>query len=229
MLDLVDENIYQNDELKHWGILGMHWGIRRYQNPDGSLTPEGRERYGVKTAAETKKETYSQKLESLKYKENKTEKEIAQLEALERGEKYFRANGERKKSIKDITSKEYKEGMDWFNSTNFGKGAVTAQLLGGVIGQGIYYSKHYSDWSKEMGFDKKKPSKRSYIEDNWKRADKEVEAQLKNDKRYKKYVEDKSYYKWDKETGERIDYYSILWDKTQEKLEKEYKSKYGKE
>lgn len=34
-------------ELKHWGILGMKWGVRRYQNEDGSLTPEGRERYGV--------------------------------------------------------------------------------------------------------------------------------------------------------------------------------------
>lgn len=27
--------------LKHHGILGMHWGVRRYQNPDGSLTAEG--------------------------------------------------------------------------------------------------------------------------------------------------------------------------------------------
>ena len=55
MLDLVHTDIYENYELKHWGILGMHWGIRRYQNPDGSLTPEGRERYGVKTVDETKK------------------------------------------------------------------------------------------------------------------------------------------------------------------------------
>lgn len=33
-------------ELYHWGIKGMKWGIRRYQNPDGSLTEEGKVRYG---------------------------------------------------------------------------------------------------------------------------------------------------------------------------------------
>lgn len=33
-----------NEELAHHGILGQRWGIRRYQNPDGSLTPAGRKR-----------------------------------------------------------------------------------------------------------------------------------------------------------------------------------------
>lgn len=33
-----------NDEIQHHGILGMRWGIRRYQNPDGSLTDAGRRR-----------------------------------------------------------------------------------------------------------------------------------------------------------------------------------------
>lgn len=36
-----------NDYLEHHGILGQKWGIRRFQNPDGSLTPAGRKRYGA--------------------------------------------------------------------------------------------------------------------------------------------------------------------------------------
>ncbi len=31
--------------LVHHGVLGQKWGIRRYQNPDGSLTDEGQKRY----------------------------------------------------------------------------------------------------------------------------------------------------------------------------------------
>ena len=33
-------------ELKHYGIPGQKWGIRRWQNPDGSFNEEGKKRYG---------------------------------------------------------------------------------------------------------------------------------------------------------------------------------------
>lgn len=40
----VNSYSYKN-ELKHFGILGMRWGIRRYQDTSGRLTPAGRDRY----------------------------------------------------------------------------------------------------------------------------------------------------------------------------------------
>lgn len=41
----MSDYILINGELYHHGVKGMRWGIRRYQNKDGSLTPAGKKRY----------------------------------------------------------------------------------------------------------------------------------------------------------------------------------------
>ena len=43
------------DELKHHGILGQKWGVRRYQNEDGTLTAAGKARYGKMSDDELQK------------------------------------------------------------------------------------------------------------------------------------------------------------------------------
>lgn len=45
MSDILTRALEEQDYLMHHGILGQKWGIRRYQNPDGSLTEAGKKRY----------------------------------------------------------------------------------------------------------------------------------------------------------------------------------------
>lgn len=45
-----------SNELYHHGVKGMKWGVRRYQNPDGSLTAAGKRRRAKQDAKQARKE-----------------------------------------------------------------------------------------------------------------------------------------------------------------------------
>ncbi len=67
------------DCLWHWGIKGMKWGVRRYQNADGSLTAEGKKRYISPhedyTRAHTKKDVREMSDTELSARINRLQKE----------------------------------------------------------------------------------------------------------------------------------------------------------
>lgn len=85
-------NYVFDDELCHWGIKGQRWGDRRFQNEDGSWTPEGRERYGKggdRVKIERAKATYN------------TQKYKADLKSRAQREKDIRAAQEERNRIKE--------------------------------------------------------------------------------------------------------------------------------
>lgn len=67
-----------SDYLSHHGILGQKWGVRRFQNTDGSLTAAGRERYGSgpgSATSEPHKKTLAEKRrQHMEETQNKSDK-----------------------------------------------------------------------------------------------------------------------------------------------------------
>lgn len=92
--------VIRSDELSHHGVLGMKWGIRRYQNSDGSLTPAGEKRYGKK---------YSERQKLITMYENrasKNEKSAELGEKLSSDIKQKILSGD-KKTINDFYKESY--------------------------------------------------------------------------------------------------------------------------
>lgn len=93
--------MYEQHYLRHWGIKGMKWGVRRYQNEDGTLTELGQRRY-ARDAKEKEYGSYDEgsgKYYKMVGKKNQKERKDLDVDA----NRYVREDTEREKAIVDST------------------------------------------------------------------------------------------------------------------------------
>lgn len=103
-----------NNELYHHGVRGQKWGVRRYQNADGSLTKAGERRYGTtdnyKKVQEAKAQAEARKKAA---KANaRTSAEVAKYNAKNQKTDFTEAKPKvTKKSIKSMSDKELNDNI----------------------------------------------------------------------------------------------------------------------
>lgn len=109
----------------HYGVPGQKWGTRRYQNPDGSLTAEGREHYGL-GYTNGKTDSYSGKHAKLKYL---AESKIKENTLHRRIDKEYRRNNV--DNIRgNISNKQWRgTNADIYNERKAGEKAIDDYLV----------------------------------------------------------------------------------------------------
>lgn len=104
-------NFYYGESLYHHGVKGMKWGVRRYQNPDGSLTAKGKKRYYDKSGNLTKKGIKFNKEQEDKFQ--RTVKSVKANAEIMNKNKISEAKRDLKKLHKENSEQYMKERDKW--------------------------------------------------------------------------------------------------------------------
>lgn len=105
------------NELTHWGIKGMRWGIRRYQNKDGTLTTAGKKRYAKEMEKLKQEERVAKNQQLTKAKLDKLDEKRREIEAIKSGKPVPKPAEKRprKTSVHDMSDEELKEVVNRLN------------------------------------------------------------------------------------------------------------------
>ena len=100
------------DVLIHYGILGMKWGVRRYQNKDGSLTSAGKKRYGNNDDIKDSPQKNTEEPKKKSVKDMSDEELRREINRMQLEQSYLRMTGqniEKGKSAVEIALGKMKE------------------------------------------------------------------------------------------------------------------------
>ena len=70
------DGLYDENHLEHHGVKGQKWGVRRYQNKNGTLTPAGRKRYDTDENSDYKKVSKSSTPKSSSSEDGQKKKDL---------------------------------------------------------------------------------------------------------------------------------------------------------